>query len=53
MVDQSRCSRAQTQSLHSRQKGAKFGTYVGTWNVRTFLDNEGTLETVRQGRDGL
>ena len=25
--------------------------YVGTWNVRTLLDNEGSLETARQGRE--
>ena len=33
------------------KSGARVDWYTGTWNVRSLLDNEGSIETARQGRE--
>ena len=42
-------SRANTNTSFKAERSAVW--YVGTWNIRTFLDNEGSVETARQGRE--
>ena len=42
-------SRAKTNTAFKAEKNAVW--YVGTWNVRTLLDNERSVETARQGRE--
>ena len=45
-------SRAKSNSAFKAEKSRKDPVwYVGTWNVRTLLDNEGPVETARQGRE--
>ena len=38
-----------TVSAHSGAKRRRSFWYFGTWNVRSLLDNEGPIETARQG----
>ena len=48
-----RGSRANDSAFRAKS-GACVDWYAGTWNVRSLLDNEGSIETARQGseRDG-
>ena len=48
-----RDSRANDSAFRAKS-GAREDWYAGTWNVRSLLDNEGSIETARQGseRDG-
>lgn len=45
-----RDSRANFSALRARYR-ARVDWYVGTWNVRSLLDNEGPIETARQSRE--
>lgn len=45
-----RDSRVNFSALRARYR-ARVDWYVGTWNVRSLLDNEGPIETARQSRE--